>query len=574
MTTIYDKILLGQEITEKQNKPLLQKQLGIIYARVSDTKQIKEGHWLDSQQRACHEFAQKQQIPIKNVFTDEAISWRKLERQGIFQAIEYIKQSQKTAEPITHLFTTESSRISRSKNLYDTLDLERQIQEYGAKIIFVNMSALNNDDSWSQLLKTVSYYAASQESERISERTITWMKNRILEGYRPFQRPLGYKSFKTTLASWKENIFMDRDEPTASILADGLEKFASWELFTKAQFLNFLRDSWVRTAVATKKGVWLIDSIVEKILNPQRLIVYAWYISSPKRWITELIPWKHTPLISLETARQILKRLNNKDQKDVIIRKDYKEETPLRWLIYCSECDKKMTWWLSKGKMWKYYPYYHCCNRKCSQKWKSISARKMHEDIKNALFEWNSDEHIDKLFDYIFDDILQSNYKLLQSANKEKEIEIKNIEKEIDSIMDKILTLTNQDILKKLEDRVLDLSKKKDQLNKELEEKEDQTFDIKTLYDSTKFLFHNADRIRDIEDLDLRYILVWVRYNGKILYKKNQGVLNSDFSLSNLLYDVVCSNFIQWGGWRGSNPRQAESQSATLPAELQPPFLF
>jgi DNA invertase Pin-like site-specific DNA recombinase len=61
------------------------------------------------------------------------------------------------------------------------MDLEREIQNLGTKIIFVNMPALNNEDSGSQLLKTVSYYAASQESERISERTITGMKNRISE---------------------------------------------------------------------------------------------------------------------------------------------------------------------------------------------------------------------------------------------------------------------------------------------------------------------------------------------------------------------------------------------------------
>jgi hypothetical protein len=42
--------------------------------------------------------------------------------------MEYIKKRIKTAEPITHLFMTEVSRLSRSKNLYDTLELEREIQ--------------------------------------------------------------------------------------------------------------------------------------------------------------------------------------------------------------------------------------------------------------------------------------------------------------------------------------------------------------------------------------------------------------------------------------------------------------
>jgi DNA invertase Pin-like site-specific DNA recombinase len=142
-------------------------------------------------------------------------------------AMEYIKQQINTSAPITHLFMTECSRLSRSKSLYDTLDLEREIQSLGTRIVFVNMSALNNEDSGSQLLKTVSYYAASQESERISERTITGMKNRIMEGYWPFHRPIGYKSLKVMLPSGKEEVSMQRDEPKASILAKGLEKFAS-----------------------------------------------------------------------------------------------------------------------------------------------------------------------------------------------------------------------------------------------------------------------------------------------------------------------------------------------------------
>ena len=37
---------------------------------------------------------------------------------------------------------------------------------------------------------------------------------------------------------------------------------------------------------------------------------------------------------------------------------------------------------------------------------------------------------------------------------------------------------------------------------------------------------------------------------------------------------VFIRAFISWGGRRGSNPRQPESQSGTLPTELRPPLLL
>jgi len=46
------------------------------------------------------------------------------------------------------------------------------------------------------------------------------MRNRVAEGFRPFQRPLGYKSLKIILPSGKEEVLMERDEPKASILAE------------------------------------------------------------------------------------------------------------------------------------------------------------------------------------------------------------------------------------------------------------------------------------------------------------------------------------------------------------------
>jgi hypothetical protein len=84
-------------------------------------------------------------------------------------------------------------------------------------------------------------------------------------------------------------------------------------------------------------------------------------------------------------------------------------------------------------------------------------------------------------------------------------------------------------------------------LEDDLKNKDTEAFDIIWLHEETKFLFKHADKIRDLVDTELRQILIWVRYNGQILYKKNQGVSNPDFCLSYALSDVLSSMFFTWG---------------------------
>lgn len=60
-------------------------------------------------------------------------------------------------------------------------------------------------------------------------------------------------------------------------------------------------------------------------------------------------------------------------------------------------------------------------------------------------------------------------------------------------------------------------------LEDDIKNKDTEAFDIIWLHEETKFLFKHADKIRDLKDTELRQILIWVRYNGQILYKKNQG---------------------------------------------------
>ena len=68
---------------------------------------------------------------------------------------------------------------------------------------------------------------------------------------------------------------------------------------------------------------------------------------------------------------------------------------------------------------------------------------------------------------------------------------------------------------------------------------------------------------------------VWLNYvqKRKIVSLLLLNITINDDSSVDIYYKPWLEELLPyWGGWRGSNPRHAESQSATLPTELQPPF--
>lgn len=68
---------------------------------------------------------------------------------------------------------------------------------------------------------------------------------------------------------------------------------------------------------------------------------------------------------------------------------------------------------------------------------------------------------------------------------------------------------------------------------------------------------------------------VWLNYvqKRKIVSLLLLNITINDDSSVDIYYKPWLEELLPyWGGWRGSNPRQTESQSATLPAELQPPY--
>lgn len=85
-------------------------------------------------------------------------------------------------------------------------------------------------------------------------------------------------------------------------------------------------------------------------------MLYAGYIEH-EPWGVSLRKGTHEPLVSMETHRKILERME--DGARAPQRKDLQLDFPLRGFVACGDCGSPLTSCWSKGRV-SYHPYYLC----------------------------------------------------------------------------------------------------------------------------------------------------------------------------------------------------------------------
>ncbi len=152
----------------------------------------------------------------------------------------------------------------------------------------------------------------------------------------------------------------------------------------------------------------------------------------------------------------------------------------------------------------------------------------------------------------VFGEIFEETLETFELGRKNKEVEIKKIDVEVDLITDKIVQINSSLAISKLESKLDKLDDRKQYLLSQLDHQEQ--FDVEWLYEETKVLLENPSKVWDLSDPELKQILLWVRYNWKILYKKGLWVLNSETSLCNCVYPMLSTWKTVWQGVRELNP--------------------
>ncbi len=323
---------------------------------MSSHEQTK-GTSLDSQRSACEEYARRNNINVEKVFIERGESATAANRTEFLKALQYCGKSKN----IDAFIVWKLDRFSRNTN--DHFNVRAMLAKYNTTIH--SATELIEDTPHGQLMETLLAGFAQFENEIRKQRCTAGMQGSLRKGLYIWDSKFGYKRPKKDSKRVTSPDILD--EPQASLLRKGMLLYAEGN--TSISELEKLSKEWglfSRTGKVLYKQRWS-DLLSDKY--------YAGIITDP--WTKEEYQGAHEALISLETFEKI-QQVKNCYGKNKQPRVQKNPAFPLRGFVRCASCECYLTGSKSKGRK-KYYEYYHCKNKECSEYGKSIQKSILEE---------------------------------------------------------------------------------------------------------------------------------------------------------------------------------------------------
>lgn len=372
---------------------------GIIYCRVSSLEQV-DGTSLESQERVCREYAEREGITVLEVFVEKGESAKTADRTEFMKAIYFCSQKK---NKVTTFIVYKIDRFARNQS--DHVTVRATLQKYGTELRSVT-EPINETPTGKLMEGVLSAFAEFDNSIR-TERSVNGMRERVKQGIWVWRAPLGY--YRTSKGS---NIVPD--PILAPYIKLTFEEYAKGKhgYTTLAALLN-------KRGFTTPTGNHAIPQLVEKILkNPL-------YCGTIKIWDME---YKGTfePIISEELFYQCQGgKVKSRKVSHIVKNPDF----PLRKFVVCEHCNAPITGSSSTGHGGKKYPYYHHHKQTCEH-----AAFIPKESFEQLFVEYLSsitpDAEYEKLFKAIVLDIWQNNFKNFDTENAKIRKAIESLERE------------------------------------------------------------------------------------------------------------------------------------------------
>ncbi|MDL2295997.1 recombinase family protein [Lachnospiraceae bacterium OttesenSCG-928-E19] len=347
----------------------------ILYLRVSDPKQVKDGNGLDSQEvRACA-WAKMRGYEIVRAYREEGESGALADRTELTKMMNFLEHSK---EKFIVLFDDES-RVARNTKLF--LTIWERLEGMGHFLATVNAGILDPEND--KLITTIKAAVAEDQRRIIRTKSMSNTDIQMHDGFWVLGHvSRGYK--RVRIGKFMHNV---RDEPSATVLADALQGFAKGKLSTQLDVLNFINNHPKFAISGMPKAN---HNFVRSFLTSP---IYTGWFAYPERDIPYQ-QWKIEPLISLEEHKIILDRLNGRYTPKSRKYNMDDEIFPLRRQVLCSICGIPLTGSCPKGGNGarKKYPSYTCRGKGCVMAGKTIRPDDIHGDLEKILATYQPKE--------------------------------------------------------------------------------------------------------------------------------------------------------------------------------------
>ena len=477
----------------------------VIYARVSDPKQVTRGSGLGSQETRCRDYARAKGYDVVEVFRDEGASGGMIERPGMLTMLAFLTKHRRTTAHV--VIIDDISRLARGLEAH--IQLRTAISAAGGKL--ESPSIEFGEDSDSMLVENLLASVSQHQRQKNAEQTKNRMQARASNGYWGFSPPIGYRYDRVAGHSGKVLVPV---QPLASVITEALEGFASGRFETQAEVQRFLERDPI---FPNNRSGGVHPQKVTQILSQ---VLYAGHMSVPE-WGMYRIPAKHEKLISYETFLKIEERLHGRPVAPA--RADTNEDFPLRGFVNCACCDRPMTAAWAKGRNGR-YAYYWCFTKGCEQ------ARK---NIRKETLEANFDRLLDSVRPtqellFAAHAMLKVLWEQRESSAKEKAAhaarELQAIERKTEQLVARLVETDNRAVISAYEAQ---LQKLQDRKNLLAEKAASGSKPRKSFEESfrTAFAFLSNPRVLwDSGKIEHRRKILRLLFGGRVQYDISGGL--------------------------------------------------
>ncbi len=377
------------------------KKYAIAYIRVSSEEQITNFS-LENQKEYCVKEAHRQGFEIVEIFREEGVSAKDLNRPQMIRLFEYCR---KYKGKISTLFIYKIDRISR--NTLDFLSLKKRLAGYGIRVIPVTEQT--EDNPAGEFIETMLAANATMDNATKSIRTLDGMKKRVESGYALGRPRVGY------IVSNIEGDKAHNPDPEQFHLV----KKAWIEMSTGTYTLESIIPVMQKLGIVIKIGNRRIP--ITRNQQTQRIFrdkYYAGYVVSNKFKINKI--GNHSPMISEELYYKVQGIIDRRSYSAGVSHNKQNEDFPLRGVL-CGECGKPMTGSWSRGRKNR-YAYYYCGQGR--HKAPSIPKDQFESEFVDCLLQIQPKKEFISLFSAMLKEKWESRYQYLKDLKKAAEREL------------------------------------------------------------------------------------------------------------------------------------------------------
>ncbi|MBQ0716088.1 MAG: recombinase family protein [Sulfitobacter litoralis] len=473
----------------------------VIYCRVSSRAQESDGHGLQSQETRCREFANSKGLNVAAVFPDTITGGGDfMKRPGMVALLSFLD-----AQPDTRFVVIfdDLKRFARDTRFH--LDLREAFRARRATIECLNFKFDETPEG--EFIETIMAAQGALERKQNGRQVAQKMKARMQSGYWVHNAPVGYR-YKTVKGHGK---LLMPDEPHASAVREALEGFAAGRYQTQAEVKRFLESKPDYPHNIQGK---VRDKRVSDLL---RQPLYAGYVCSEVYGLNWL-KGQHAPLISMATFDRVQERLKTTGYAPE--RKNTGEDFALRGFATCGDCNASLRSSWSKGK-YKSYPYYACHTKSCDSYGKSIPRDKLEGAFGEVVKTLEPSPKLFALTKAMFRQAWDARLEQAKDAKRSAQRQILDVEKQIETLLGRIMNATNDAVISAYENKLNQLEKEKARIRENVSKSEPKAGRLEEMIElSLKFL-SSPWKLWESGDFTLRRTLLRLAFTEGFAYHRN-----------------------------------------------------